>query len=232
MDRALKIPWAEFEAVLENETDLGNPTRFDVALVEAIMLWSDEEGRRVRAALASFVEFASDNTTDLPNDVLRNLQQLTRMADPIETIQHEAEKERIIRGFLVGSVLHNIAALTALGVEKRSKQHVIEESISGFVKARRGFSVQHFHNEIWRDFKSVAHFWAATFKHVRIERKGATPCQLRDFREFLADAEAYRLKGEAIRQPHSIATVLKPGEAWQLPARLYAAPSELVFNHP
>jgi hypothetical protein len=60
----------------------------------------------LRDALASFVKFHGARASALPRETLYCLQQLTLRADPIETVHEEVKKERFVRGFVAGTVLH------------------------------------------------------------------------------------------------------------------------------
>jgi hypothetical protein len=225
------ISWAPFFAGhLEITTDLGSPTQFDVALIATIMLWPDDEEWRARAALSSFVEWIGDDTAGWPYEVLQDLQQITRRADPIARIQREVKKERYARGVLTGSILHTAIIANALDAEKKSMEHVVKQSVAGFVNAGHRVRAKTFNNEILPQFRSVAHFWAAAFKRLKIELRDCFPCRFTEFAEFLADAEAYRLAGGELRPPHSTNAVLRPGEAFPLSANLYVPPSTLLYD--
>ena len=77
----MKPKWSDFVYLLETETDLTAPTRLDVAVIEALMIWPDDENNRARAATASFVEYIGDFASELPRELLAMHQKITRRAE-------------------------------------------------------------------------------------------------------------------------------------------------------
>jgi hypothetical protein len=223
------LPWELFARELENGSAFD--FQYDIRLIECIMLWPKNEGERARAALAGYVDLCNGSTGNMSRETLLSLQRLTTLSDTIETIRKELPRKQFEHGMITGSVLHHLVSLSSLG-ENTSIESVIAKCTTAFAKARRATNLKkNFDNKIWPHFRSVAHFWAAAYKHNVIEKRGAFPCRLIDLHEFLADAEAYRVKGESLRTPHSTNAVLRTGEAWRLPPRLSVAPSNLEFDY-
>ena len=192
----MKPKWSDFVYLLETETDLTAPTRLDVAVIEALMIWPDDENNRARAATASFVEYIGDFASELPRELLAMHQKITRRADSIDTIQDEIRNdrtERIKRGAVAGSFLYNVIKANALNLEHRSMESVTEKVIAPFVSSGSKFRRNTFNNQIWSAYRRVAHFWAAWFSSVELGRSLVFPCHYIELREFLSDAEAFRI---------------------------------------
>jgi hypothetical protein len=93
--------------------------------------------------------------------------------------------------------LHHLVSLSNFDDENKSIESVIAKCTAAFAKARRATNLKkNFDYKIWPHFRSVAHFWAAAYKRNVIEQRGAFPCRPIDLHEFLADAAAYRVRGE------------------------------------
>ena len=90
-------------------------------------------------------------------------------------------------------------------------------------------SVKTFQNQIWPTFRCVAHLWAASYKAMAFEGQ-RFPCDVTKLRQFLADAEAYRLKGKGLRTKHSPSTILNPDETMKLPAGFMVEPTVFEFE--
>lgn len=210
------------------------PTRLDLAYIEAEMLWPDDAAWRERAIKASTVEWMHDNSRFLDREALSWLASLSRDAFPINHVQGEVQKERFLRGWIVGSVLYQLIARLAVNPNTANKQDVIDHCIAPYKKTSKGGMVRitrmHFNNEIWPIFESVAHLWAAYFKSAIVDGRPQFPCTTEHLRKFLADAEFYRIRGEQARTRKSPTTVLQAQKTVKLPALLAVSPSKLEFR--
>lgn len=224
---------------------LEDPTRYDVACLEAMMLWPDDESWRTRALETSFIEFNRPYLDVFPAEILRDYSKRAADALPVTTFQEEVKKERFLRGVLVGGVLHGVIGALREDPDGATKGAIIDKCIEVAQRPKNGkrpswrISSSTFNNEIWPQFKSVAHFWAAYFAWCYYLKgseyyfpKGNFPCRCSDLREFLSDAEAYRISGEAARTKQSRTPVLCAGHAVVLPDCLGIEPSNFEFTFP
>jgi hypothetical protein len=212
---------------------LSNPSRLDLALIEAQMIWPDDPFWKERALAASSVEFMREQTISRTQDELSLMFELARKSFPIEHIKDEVKKDRFLRGFISGSVLHRIISMIMLNVDDITMNKVIEDCIAPFKKTKSGgmakLSISTFNNEIWPVFRGVSHYWAASIKVAKSEGNEAFPCTIESLGKFLSDAEAYRLLGERLRTKKYSKTVLKSEWMVRLPAELSIEPSHFAI---
>jgi hypothetical protein len=231
-------PWARY---LETTTDPRRPTRLDVTLIEAVMLWPDDEAKRAKAADASSVEYFADKTAAFTREGLEHLQQLTRCALPITEIHEEVKKGRFVRGIITGNFLRDVIAANVLHLERHSMKDVADDCMRPFNLNRNlnktgdphlyEMSQATWNGHIWPVFRPVAHFWASSIRRTKIDGDVAFPCKTERFAEFLADAEFFRLTGEKTKTSPRSPPVLRQGEAFALPATWEIAPSDIkVFT--
>ncbi len=211
-----------------------NTTRLDLASFEAMMLFPDLEYEREQACNAALVEFGIQDL-NLKAAFTEEILDISAKTLPLSVIK-ELAKDRFIKGMIVGYVLHNQIGYIALGDYEKSKQVLIDEATRIFQKTGKGgylrVTKSTFNNDIWPKFRCVAHFWAACVSVNLIEGYpcGAFPCRVDALPRFLADAEAYRLMGEATRPRQGTANILDQKETVKLPDWLHIAPSELNFQ--
>jgi hypothetical protein len=234
------LKWAFWDPLLET-IDPRRASRSDVALIEVIMLFPDDETGRAKAALSSFVEGIGDDAAGYSQEALVMLQRMTRTAQPISEVQ-EVTKERFARGIIAGTFLHKVIAANILHLPRRSMAAIADDCMSPFKRTteepadQRTFpttykiSLSTWNNDIWPTFRPVAHFWAASLRRAKIDGDVAFPCKSDRFVEFLADAEFYRRQGESINPYKRGGPILRPGEAFPLPQNLKVQPSKLKFS--
>lgn len=218
---------------------LEDPTRFDVACLEVMMLWPDDQLWRSRALETSFIEFNRPYLDILPVETLRDYAKRAADSLPLNVVQEEVKKERFLRGLLVGGVLHGIIGALHDDPEGATKGAIIEKCLDSDEFRARHITPSTFNNEVWKTFKAVAHFWATYFAWCYYLKggeyyfpEGNFPCRCIDLREFLSDAEAYRLSGEAARPKQSRTSILRAGDAVLLPSWLAIEPSKFEFGFP
>jgi hypothetical protein len=84
-------------------------------------------------------------------------------------------------------------------------------------------------NEVWSNYRSVAHFWAAYQTcHAEAGGKYPFPCAFQDLAGFLGTAEAFRRLGECAKTNQG--TVLRAGDAIRLPDNLGVPDIHLAFE--
>jgi hypothetical protein len=212
------LKWAFWAQLLET-IDVRRASRFDVALIEAIMLFPDDEVWRAKVAISSFVEWVGDGAAEFSQEALVMLQRMTRTALPISEVHKEFMQERFDRGVITGSVLRKLIA----------SPHKTIKEIAGEAmrEVGRHLDPKTFHNEIRPVFRTVPHFWAAFIELAGCDPASHFPCPKARLGEFLAAGEFFRLKGESMRMPGTKIMFLRKGEAFRLPPNLVVKPSNL-----
>jgi hypothetical protein len=197
---------------------LANATRLDLAIVEAMMLWPDDEDARAAATATATVAFYRATKPALTPEETENLIAMAADALPLGVIHNEVRRSLFVSGTIAGQIL-----IHAIGKRSLDMPVTMDEAIKQAIKPFHGkksewkFSPQTINNKVWPTYRPVAHYWAAAISRSG-KRDGAFPCELRNFAEFLAEAEAYRRLGEATRlTTKSPKTVLLPSESVLLP---------------
>jgi hypothetical protein len=199
---------------------LRTPSRFDLARVGAMMLFPDDESSRLRyEESVAFMLFETQQLPELVQWAVCNMA--------------TASATRFKQGILAGFVLHEAIGVERLGLCESGKAEIVGRLISDLKldpkKRFDRFTNKTFANAIWPVFRPVAHFWAATFMAMMLERK-PFPCALASFKDYLARAEAYRIAGETTKAKQSPEPfLLRPNETVKLPANLEIRPEALEF---
>ncbi len=217
-----------------SDTALTAPSRLDVAAVECMMLFPDDELTRQRAFNTCLVEFSRSCSATLPREVLESLFDIAADAPRLEDIQHEVKKKRVIWGTIAGRILVEAVGHSKLGAPFTMKAAVEVATRAFRHNSHPGRSSQIIRveprtvaNEIWPKFGPVAHYWAA-WGELALDGKKDFPCHTDDLYEFLAFSEAYRRLGESIRlAPRSPKPILTPDLTVRLPATIESAVPKL-----
>jgi hypothetical protein len=190
--------------------------RFDLAVVEAMMLWPEDEKARERWLHAAMVREASALGEDLPESHARFSLQLAADTTPLKELKGIAE-DRQAHGWVAGAMLHRAVERAAVeGSVNLGKiaQEVVQASAGLRRQHGMRLSVKTINNRIWPDYRSVAHFWAA-YVTALDEGQKAFPCSIGGLPAFLATAEAYRKAGETVQTKQG--PVMRPGESVLVP---------------
>jgi hypothetical protein len=221
--------------ILELRDDvLLNPSRLDLAEIESLMLFPNSVEKRCQCYISALIEFAAQNPDQIPKSEWKELFFLSRDAFPIKSLQDET-KNLIVKGAIVGFVLHQQIAYSLLGKDDIPKYVIAEEAMKIYKKKSSGgylrISKSSF-NDAWAKFGSVAHFWAAWVALTTgiSWPQGAFPCRLDCLGKFFSDAEAFRIAGERITPKHANSTILDETTTVRLPAGLSVIPSSLEFE--
>jgi hypothetical protein len=214
--------WGLFENYLEQIARPDKPVPPDIGIVRAMMLWPDDMEMREQSATRAFFDYL-DDLGDAPSDVKNFAYKLARSA--IGALELEKrEDERIPRGLFVGSVLYSMATCDNdenfnfnYHVENCNKLFLQKKNHAG--KRLYRFSKKTFDNELWPTFRSVAQYWATSFKILKIDNGDEFPCALDNLQDFLAFSEYIRAKAEIRRPFKSPSTILRPGEALTIPSK-------------
>ncbi len=219
------------------EDCLTAPTRWDLAVIEARMLWPHDPDMRGRFLSAVSVKVGvssigrvplQEPTPPTPAEV-REFGEAMLSAPRVEDFTLAGEKATA-RGLIAGKIL--LEAVGAHAVGRKNVGLVNIKKRVGTSGSRLGrTTLETVDNKAWYPYRSVAHLWAA---HILISKEtdsSACPCRLRDLDLFLATADACRLRGETIRSaPQATKPLLRPGEAVMIPPALALPEVELIFS--
>jgi hypothetical protein len=194
-------------------------SRFDVGLIEGVMLWPSEndEDRRRQAFERSVVEIWRPGFGALPETAGGDIFALADGAHPLPAIQAWAVKP-FLHGVIAGNVLHNVLDLIACDPGNASLGKAIEMALPAAKQLSSStfnctISSSTFNNTVWPKYRCVAHLWAAFYARAMFDDRRDFPCVVDDLPAFLADAEAYRVLGESRKTKRSPkGEILVPGE--------------------
>ena len=219
------------------EDCLAAPTRWDLAVIEAQMLWphdSDMRGRflsavSVDAGLSTIGRVPLQDPTPVTAAEVREFGKAMRSAPRIEDFTRAGEKATE-HGLVAGQIL-----LEAVGAHAVGRKNVglvnIKKRVGASVSRLGRTTLETVDNTVWYPYRSVAHLWAARIAVSRESKSLKFPCQLRDLGFFLAAADAYRICGETMKSaPQATKPLLRPGEAVMIPPALALPEVELIFS--
>lgn len=194
---------------------LDRPHRLDLATVEAMMLWPENEAKREQWWTAAHLEEGRNHLNELPAELLRHYARHALDAPRLAELRPET-LDRIKHGMLAGAIV-----LAATGYARHDRTGAplgkVQEDLCAHLK---GFDIQirpqTLNNHIRPLFRPVAHLWAAHLLE-RIWGGTAFPCSVSGLSAFLATAEDIRALAERTRVKKSPATVMRAGEAARLP---------------
>ncbi|MGA8760159.1 MAG: hypothetical protein WB611_28335 [Stellaceae bacterium] len=188
---------------------LGDP--LTQAYVTAVMLWPKDAKQRAEFMRSARAEFLTRNVREVTADELDRLFEMAREAMPGRVLAPKIDAV-FTRGFQAGELLAT-AVLTRVKLESL-KTRMVEPSRR---KAHRAldFSRTTLETAVWRDFKTVAPYWAATV-HLSFDN----PCPAGDFLYFLSVADFFARAAIAIRSDRRSEPLLIETDLWQLPPGL------------
>lgn len=198
------------------QSSIDNPRRIDVARIEAVMLWPDDEVSREKAILVAqclWQRSLLEQGQLLPKEIEELAKSAVDAPAPADVAAAAAKV--FVNGHVAGTLLHNAVSATAqYPADAAIQANVGRISNQFFPKYRLKPST--INNSVWPRYRVVSHLWAA---HIFSDEE-VFPCHVPDLGVFLAKAEAYRELGEKTRTRQSPSTVLRPGDAIRLPAGL------------
>jgi hypothetical protein len=210
-------------------------SRFDLFLIEGVMLWPGEAGeerqRRCQAFDRAVVEIFRPAFGALTETLKADLFALADEAHPLEAIRPWARKP-FLHGLIAGTVLNNLLGLIACDQDNASLGKAIEMVLLAFPPGSQ-LSSATFNKTIWPKYRCVAHLWAAYSSRAMFHDRGDFPCTVGDLPAFLADAEGYRVMGESRKTKQSPKnTILLAGETIRfcLPEGVAVEPADLRFG--
>ena len=219
------MPVIEFD-----QADVDYPNRLAIDVVLSPMIWPadpEAQARYVKAAHArACVDLARGapphpvtGERNAPADAVALVYESRHLLVEFESDDYRKEFEKQkTGGILAGATLCDQLGAVELelqdgGIASRL-ENVIERLGVPAASARTA-------ERMWREFKPVAHLWAA---HLLLcdrafddgEPPPAPPCRVEQFPEFIAYAEALADRAEATKAtPTSPATILTPGETYR-----------------
>ena len=207
---------------------LDNPTRFDLAPIEAAMLWPDDPGKRTRIIVSCRAEHLSARNGASTGELLS----LRVLADDSMANDLRAQLgDRLVQGTIAGWILRD----TIAGAGRVPIDTAIRNASGKFrdVKMPRGrnnrdLTPRTISRSIWPRYRSVAHFWAAWLDH---RDAPLFPCRLERMREFLALAETLRKAGETTQLTNTGNSVLPVGLAFRFAAEIASAIQQARSPH-
>jgi len=198
-----------------------SPTRFDLAKIEAIMLFPEDEAERAlveRAAAARVaVETAEKEQIhaakgDAIAQLLRYVHEAPRLS---EIVAGEKFFRRHLFGRVAGIILTETLARRELHPNAPNMGHVKKRLGAGLKNLK--VSKATIDDTIWPRFACVAHLWAAYLALMETTGSDVFPCQVRHFPGFLAVAEANRIEGQNYRIKQASRPVLDAEKTWRVP---------------
>lgn len=209
-----------------DQSSIDNPRRIDVAQIEAVMLWPDDEAERKRSMLLG----RCLSERELMKEGRLPLAAIEALADaavdaPAPSDMANAAADVFVNGIVAGRLLNSAVS----AAEQQPADAAIQANvkrISESLYPRWRLRPQTINNSVWPRYRRVSHLWAAFI----FSSDGVFPCRHRDLGTFLATAEAYRELGENTRTRQSPSTVLRPGESVTLPAGLRLPAVKLRFE--
>lgn len=193
---------------------LTRPLRLDLAKVEAIMMWPDDDDRQRAWWTAAMLEDGRHWVESMPIEVLQPYTRAALDAPRLPKL-HEGADRRFYHGILAGQVVLSTLIYAQVAPEKAVLRSVIASLCQG-MKGTYQVEPQTLNNSILPRYRPVVHLWAA-FIFASEGRERPFPCGVASLPIFLATAEAIRRRAEQWRAKKSPTPLMRPGEAMRLP---------------
>jgi hypothetical protein len=131
------------------------PTRNDLDIVGAAMLWPHDETQRKKAIETSRVEMLNSIADQLSRTDLVDLVALAKDVTPLSDI-HDLTKQCMVDGVRSGLYLREAVGHVSLDLPVSMKQ--LAAKVSTLPPVRNAHT---FENSTWPRYRPVSHFWAA-----------------------------------------------------------------------
>lgn len=211
--------------VLELRPDcLGNPTKPDLGMIEAVMLFPDDQEKRREFQISVGVETARGLLVRgfLDPVLLDGFALYAPGSIPLPQI-NEAAQPRFRDGVIAGALLKNAIGAASYRHERLKMDHVRNDVARAAFGKRitgdgRNAGEKTIQNESWPKFRCVSHFWAAYLDAC--ERRGPEspfPCDIQEVGHFLASAGAFLAAGASTRFKGARSTILNRAECVAVP---------------
>jgi hypothetical protein len=197
---------------------LDRPSRLDVGIVEAIMLWPDDKDGKFRDALNLRHRIKMGELGLLASEELeeaaKRLDELPRYDDVLKQVREGKFERGNDAGIILFSLVQNSFAgdlkLSLTEAKFRVRKKAFKQPMSASSMER-----------IWKDYLPVVHLWAAWIHRKFDDLSEPFPCSVANFGNFLATAEWYADLGTSIKPPQSPnGTILQPERLIRVPRGL------------
>ncbi|WP_040619990.1 hypothetical protein [Rhodovulum sp. PH10] len=195
--------------------------RMDLAGIEAAMLWPDDDAYREKVIQRALILRALETPESLDREMAINLLGMSVGIPSAAEINAETETRHLYGG-LAGCILAETIARID-GNMPLSMGEIINRACKSATANAGGWrkaqiTPKTVQNRVWRDWKPVAHLWAAYNRLYQEHGKAwVWPCPKVQLTRFLGEAEAWRAIGETLKPRQSDTTVLPAGIAVRIP---------------
>jgi hypothetical protein len=197
---------------------LTGPIRLDLAVIEAWMLWpeNDQAHERSQALQTNISECIKIVLPSLPDDMVRAFIPVTADAPRLADI-HKVICKKIQYGLVAGKILlgtlKSISQSPAQASMKEVKKRIAAYKLAGM--GEKNIQRQ------WEKYRRVSHLWAAYLHNGIAENDLAFPCRVDQLRDFAEAADWFRRAGETMRtMQHPKEAILERDECLLFPPEM------------
>lgn len=188
---------------------LSSPQRIDLATIESLMFWPNEIERREKYCAAVTVDALKGKIDFLSTPLLREFAAVAAETPQLSTLKPDDLRWR--NGMAAGLVLQYVVKKADDGKIANASLGNAYAFVSRVMKPKFRMDTGHVRDAAWRDFKSVAHLWAAAgnleLAAMKAGRRPVFPCRIDELASFLDQAAYFRQRGSEIvpvRGSHSV----------------------------
>jgi hypothetical protein len=206
---------------------LACPNQLDLEAIKVQMTWPNNTSNQLAAYLSIAVRFGYEKRDNASAEDMYDFMCIMHRSQPLEEVNSEF-LALAKRALLAGQLLYNVVGYSRINLSESMEWH-IRRIIKPFANTRDRLELKTFQNQTWKNYRCVAHLWAAAYKAMHFHCE-PFPCAIDRLGGFLADAEAHRLAGEKLRTKRSPNTVLNPTQTIKFPAALNIEPTALEIE--
>lgn len=213
----------------------GNLLNHAALKTAALMLFPDDERAQFDYSvvyLAEGIAASEDEKVTVPSQFLRNLLQAPGQREMVRRVGRAT-----VSGMTAGGVLRSIVSVAESHPEHASVLKAVEVLAALIGKAKNPdlSASPAFIKQRWSNYRSLAPLWASYYDYLKSNPSGRLldePAAI--FLRFLAVAEWYRARGEAIiaRGATKHGPVLDPATTWRAPSDLPLPELDLTAEEP
>ena len=184
------------------------------------MLWPNDPAARERTALSWIVHSSREllRARRLAQEAVLELAEHGPDALPLNDL-NQSLLDPFEKGFFAGQFLR--LALTGRNADgSKPKLGEVNQFLARRYTGKKATATTAV-SQIWKDYRSVAHYWAAHLDYSEATGKSDLPCDVAEFRNFLVQSEGWRARGECEKlHRNAPSTVLNPSETVRLPPEI------------
>lgn len=213
---------------------IASPTRLDLAAIEAVMLWPDDEAARKKGFDAALARHTADRISQLDalpdKATISDLVSFIADATPIKDIAPTTRRP-FRDGLFAGMTLNGV-----LGLKDSAATVTLGTAMTRAIEAIRTTQLGSFDQsnaeKIWSRMRPVAHLWGACLATAQRRKSADFPCQVRDLPDFIAFADLLLRQGTKHAQAGGRRKfLLDRSEAWHPgPTLIGALPERFEFE--